>query len=137
MDFDILGKYFNDVKPGECLKDYYLRVLFEIGYDPILNVYSTEGGQIDYRKTSTKNLSTYFNKEFELTKELSIFIVGGATKEMMMDDSISYTGNMRSNTFNSGNNGIFRKLKIKNALDAVSILKIILSVTQEEHMRGK
>jgi hypothetical protein len=38
VDFDILGRYFNDVKPDECLKDYYLRVLFEIDYDKSLIV---------------------------------------------------------------------------------------------------
>lgn len=60
--FDVIGPYSNGYKPGECEKDYYMRVL-----------YCCE------KKNFLKLLEQ---------PTLKLYITGGATKEMMNDTSI-------------------------------------------------
>jgi hypothetical protein len=82
-------------------------------------------------------MNDYFNEDFSLIKDLDIYFVGGATKEMMLDDSVSYFGNMKSETFNANSEGVYRKIKIRNAIDAVSILRLILGVITDENLIKK
>ncbi|HEG0608232.1 TPA: hypothetical protein SB587_001542 [Campylobacter coli] len=136
-DFDILGFYTNNVKLGEIQKDFYIRFLYALEYKEELFVLN-QNNTIDYSKTTTNTLKTmYFDNNLELKKDLVIYFVGGATKEMMNDDSISYNGSMKSANFNQNNNGIFRKLKIKNALDSISIMQLMLSSITLETRNAK
>lgn len=63
-EFDILGPYSNSYKPLEPQKDFYLRTLYHV-YSPI-----------DF-------LSEYQKDGF------TVFLTGGATWEMMVDDKIA------------------------------------------------
>ena len=56
---------------------------------------------------------------------------------MMSDDSISYNGTMKSANFNQNNNAQYRKLKVRNALDCVAIMQMMLNVITTESLGGK
>lgn len=60
--FDVIGPYSNKYKPGECLKDYYMRVLYWCN-------------KKDFMSLLSKNV-------------LNLYIMGGATKKMMNDPNI-------------------------------------------------
>lgn len=136
-DFDILGAYHNDVKPTEIHKDFYLRYLFCLDY-PASHLIKNARGNINYHKTTHHVLDTlYFDEKLNLKKDMVIYFVGGATLAMMQDDSIAYYGSMRSDDFNAQNIACYRKLKIKNALDSLAILRLMLSVITTEHQVGK
>ena len=57
--FDVIGPYSNGYKPGELVKDYYIRVLYEI---------------------DKKEFNSLFTEKY-----FKLFITGGATKDMMND----------------------------------------------------
>ncbi|WP_396584033.1 hypothetical protein [Bartonella grahamii] len=136
-DFDILGTYTNHVKTIEMNKDFYLRFLFSIDYSNGQFVKNNKGG-IDYSATTVKFLSEqYFDDNLFLKRDLVVYFVGGATKEMMLDDTISYYGSMQSNNFNKSSTAKYRKLKIKNALDCISIIQLMLNVVADEASNGK
>lgn len=136
QDFDILGGYKNHVKKGEIEKDFYLRFLFALEYPK--DHYVRNGNKIDYSKTTTNVLRhLYFDDELNLKKEMTIYFIGGATHSMMSDDSISYNGSMRSHNFNQDNNAQYRKLKVRNALDCVAIMQMMLNVITTESSEGK
>ncbi|OCR05869.1 hypothetical protein BA920_03890 [Helicobacter pullorum] len=136
-DFDILGFYKNNIKSGEIQKDYYIRFLFSLEKTNeflILNEYN----RIDYAKTATNLLkNVYFDKDLNLQKDLTIYFVGGATKEMFQDNTIAYYGNMSSQNFNQNKNGIFKKIKIKNALDSIAIMQLMLNCIDNEAIIAK
>ena len=75
--------------------------------------------------------------DYLLKKNLVMYFVGGATNEMMNNPSISYYGSMESDIFNTEKNGLFKKIKLKNSLDAVSMIKLMLSVCTNENLDGK
>lgn len=136
QDFDILGGYKNNVKKEEGEKDFYLRFLFSLEYPKELHV--KQGSKIDYSKTTTNVLQNlYFDNDLNLKKDMVIYFVGGATNSMMSDDSISYSGTMKSTSFNQNNNAQYRKLKIRNALDCVAIMQMMLNVITTELKEGK
>ncbi len=60
--FDVIGPYSNSYKPGEQLKDYYMRVLYAC---------------------DKKNFMELFERPV-----LQLFITGGATKAMMQDTDV-------------------------------------------------
>lgn len=135
-DFDILGGYKNNIKKGEVEKDFYLRFLFSLEYPKELCIPNDKN--IDYAKTATNVLKKmYFNNDLSLKKDMIIYFVGGATKSMMSDDSISYNGTMKSINFNQKNNAQYRKLKVRNALDSVSIIQMMLNVITTEFVNKK
>lgn len=68
---------------------------------------------------------------------MTIYFIGGATNSMMSDDSISYNGTMKSANFNQNNNAQYRKLKVRNALDCVAIMQMMLNVITTESLGGK
>ncbi len=139
--FDVLGPYVNETKTYEKEKDFYLRLLYSLEYQDKNNItYQDKHNQIrvNYNKTTVNTLLTdYFNEDYTLKKDLIIYFVGGATKEMMNNNSISYIGSMESSIFNTQNEGSFKKIKLKNALDAISILNLMLGVCQNEHVNRK
>lgn len=64
FQFDVIGLYVNDCKPGEIKKDFYVRTLFPFVSNELI-----------------KRL-----KEDNFT----VYLTGGSTWEMMGDDSISH-----------------------------------------------
>lgn len=129
-NFDILGPYINNKKISENEKDYYLRLLFNLEYSKDNYIYYEKNGirNIDYNQTTINTLlKDYFDDDLNLIKDLKLIFVGGATTEMMKDDAISYTEMMKSDTFNINKSGLFRKIKLINGLDAISILNHILA----------
>ena len=136
-DFDILGFYKNDVKSGEIQKDFYIRFLFSLENMSEFNVLN-QYGKIDYAKTATNLLrNLYFDDELNLKRNLVIYFIGGATKEMMSDDSIAYYGNMSSTNFNQNKNGVFKKIKIRNSLDSIAIMQLMLNCITDEAIKAK
>lgn len=134
--FDILGGYSNDIKKGEIEKDFYLRFLFSLGEHKELTL--QKNGKIDYSATATNILQKFsFNEDLTLKNDMVIYFVGGATKSMMSDESIAYKGTMRSDNFNSDNKGIFNKIKLRNSLDCVSIMRLMLNTITNEEYSGK
>lgn len=133
-DFDILGAYINNVKIAENEKDFYLRFLFELDYrEENYHRFGINNEKINYNKTTVNTLlNDYFDENFDLKKDLVIYFVGGATREMMNDESISYIGDMKSEIFNQASDGKYKKIKLRNAIDSISILRLILgSITTE------
>lgn len=122
-------------------KHYYLRLLFSLDYDEENFIYYTDKYQnkkIDYNKTTLNTLyKDYFDEDYLLKKDLVVYFVGGATKEMMNNDSISYIGTMESDIFNTDKKGQFKKIKLKNSLDSISIIKLILGICTNEHIQKK
>lgn len=140
-DFDILGPYINQVKKVEMEKDFYLRFLFQLDYPKEYHIsYQNKSGKMSINYTQTTNHvldQLYFDEELNLKRDLVLYFVGGATKEMMNDDSISYVGSMTSESFNQQEQGQYRKIKIRNALDSISILQMMLNVITNENTQGK
>lgn len=136
-DFDILGAYTNQVKKTEIEKDFYLRFLFSLDYTNQPYVQNNQG-KIDYSATTTKVLKdVYFDENLCLKRDLTIYFVGGVTKDMMLDETIAYDGSMKSTNFNKSENAAYRKIKIRNALDCVSITQLMLNVILDEARQGK
>jgi|GEM_PF-7058526 len=136
-EFDVLGPYVNDTKKYENAKDFYLRFLFALDYRAENYIYGNNN-KINYNKTTTQTLAVdYFDDLFCLKKDLVIYFVGGATKSMMFDESLSYIGDMKSDSFNQQGEGKYRKIKLKNSLDSISILRLILGVVGDESTKGK
>ena len=140
-NFDVLGPYSNDVKKSEISKDYYLRILFQLDYRKENHItYENKKGEkkLNYNSTTTNTLyKDYFDSNYLLKKDLTLYFVGGATNDMMLNPSIAYEGTMGSESFNEKEQGLFKKIKLKNSMDAVSTLKLILSVCTNEHMKKK
>lgn len=139
-DFDILGAYTNNTKISEIAKDYYLRFLFKLDYpvDRLIKYQKNGREYINYSKTTTNVLNLdYFDENLNLKKDMVIYFVGGATRDMMQDNSLSYEGNMKSGSFNENGEGQFRKLKLRNALDCVAITRLMLSVIKDECVNSK
>ncbi|MDA3053308.1 hypothetical protein OFO01_07725 [Campylobacter sp. JMF_01 NE2] len=136
-DFDILGFYKNNVKSSEIQKDFYIRFLFSLENISEFHIFN-QYNNIDYAKTATNLLQNlYFDEELNLKRNLTIYFIGGATKEMMNDDSIAYYGNMTSVNFNQNKNGIFKKIKIRNALDSIAIMQLMLNCITDEAIKAK
>jgi hypothetical protein len=136
-NFDILGPYINNNKISENEKDYYLRLLFNLDYTSDNYIYYEKNMKkyIDYNQTTINTLlNDYFDNDLNLIKDLELIFVGGATNEMMKDDAISYTEIMESDTFNKNKSGLFKKIKLINGLDAISILNHILAINSH-HQR--
>lgn len=130
-NFDVIGPYTNQVKRKENEKDYYLRVFFQV--NPNNDVLSKK----NLNKTTSKLLKSFFDDDMNLINKLNVYFVGGATKEMMQDESISYIGSMKSNSYNKNNAAQYRKIKLRNAMDSISILHRILSVITDEKFKSK
>lgn len=137
QDFDILGPYINQVKKEEIAKDFYLRFLFSLDY-PKEYIIKNQEGKKDFSKTTTHVLEKmYFDDELNLKRNMTIYFVGGATNTMMLDETIAYTGNMGTSNFNTENEAQYRKIKIRNALDCIAIMQMMLNVIDQEACEGK
>lgn len=100
-EFDILGPYSNTYKPGEVMKDYFVRTLFHL-------------------ENPFRILKKIKSSEFAL------YLTGGATYKMMFDSNISIEkdlipeDNIRIQTSSS-----YRVVPFHNALDCRQIYNLI------------
>ncbi|MGK0365663.1 MAG: hypothetical protein ACI85O_002729 [Saprospiraceae bacterium] len=77
-EFDILGFYSNDYKPGEIQKDYYLRTLFHLAVERY------------WEKDSTTRIPIIEKLEEKMKRDgFEVFLTGGADWNMMIDDAFS------------------------------------------------
>lgn len=97
--FDVLGPYTNQYKPGEALKDYYMRVLYHCEKKDFL----------------------------ELLKkpEIMLYITGGATKEMMMDDNVYQLKHLVPAGGEVAVESDYRVIPLGNSLDIKELLAVI------------
>lgn len=128
-NFDVIGPYQNPIKgESEIEKDFYLRFFYELDYS-LKQYVIYENQKVHYSKTSTNLLKkVYFDEDLRLKKDLAIYFVGGATKEMMADQSIAYLGKMKSENFNQNENALYKNIKIKNSLDSIAILRLMFGI---------
>lgn len=133
-NFDILGPYTNNTKQVEKNKDFYIRFLICLDYKNNEKfVIKGRNNKISYSESSTNLLkSCYFDEFLNLKQNLTIYFVGGATNSMMNDESIAYNGYMNSNYFNKNKEGKFKKIKLRNSLDCISIMRLMLNVITDE-----
>ena len=99
-------------------------------YDQVdFRIIKTPKGQfINYSKTATNILTKeIFTEDLQLKSGFSIYFIGGATKEMMADEAISETLALRNESYKNVQ-GEFVTIKIYNALDAPTFLKMILGL---------
>ena len=95
-NFRVLGPYYNDIKRGERVKDFYAFIVFDLNqanYTQHHVRFKTPKGQfINYSKTATNILTKeIFTEDLQLKSGFSIYFIGGATKEMMADEAITET----------------------------------------------
>jgi len=77
-EFDILGFYSNDYKPGEIQKDYYLRTLFHLAVERY------------WEKDANTRIPIVEKLEEKMKKDgFEVFLTGGADWKMMIDDAFS------------------------------------------------
>jgi len=106
--FDIIGPYINNIyKHGEAEKDFYLRTLFH------------------YDNKRIQNFFEYFKNNI-----LNIYLVGGATKEMMLDENLFIKKHMKAGEIIGNRNGInattYKVIPIIKAKDAIQIKECIV-----------
>ena len=105
FEFDILGPYSNQVKPGEIQKDFYTRTLFHVPK----------------------------GKTFmELLKEdnFKVYLTGGATWEMMIDNEISKNKHLLpedSVGASEQEESLYRVVPFSKAIDTIEIYELILN----------
>lgn len=101
--FDILGPYSNTYKIGEIQKDYYVRTLFHL-YNPtdIVQKIREEG--------------------------FKIYLTGGATWEMMLDDTIAVNKDfIPQDSLYERVKTVYRVVPFSNALDTGEIKNLIIT----------
>ena len=103
-EFDILGPYSNSLKPGEILKDFYLRTLYHIPQD-----------------------STFL----DLIKKDSfpIFLTGGATWEMMTNNRFSKNKDLLPEdtlSMQPMQKATYRVVPFSKALDTNEMIKLLM-----------
>lgn len=101
--FDVIGPYVNDYKPGEIKKDFYVRTLYPFKSSELL-------GRI-------KN-DTFI-----------VYLTGGATWAMMNDDTISLEKDFipedELNIERLGKSSIYKVIPFSNALDSFNMINVI------------
>lgn len=104
--FDIIGPYNNDYKPGEIEKEFYTRTLYHLQ---------------SYKDFMPKLILDGFE----------VFLTGGATWDMMIDDNISILKDFVPEDEMLNRSSEYRVVPFSNALDSVEIKKIIISSDNE------
>lgn len=104
-EFDILGPYSNSVKPGEIQKDFYIRTLFHIpAGKTFLHVAKGNG--------------------------FKVYLTGGATWDMMIDDQVSKNKDLLPDDFVSQvqeEKSLYRVVPFSKSIDTVGIFDLINS----------
>jgi len=101
FQFDVLGPYFNTVKPQEIQKDYYVRTLYP--YD-------------------SKCIFQCINTSIE------VFLTGGATWGMMFDPRISKIKNLipDDEIIDHARKSMYKVVPLSLACDTISIVDMII-----------
>lgn len=84
--FDVIGPYSNHYKPGEIIKDYYMRVYYEcnkIDFMKLLHLPDENQDRADETKIKLQ--------EQMQSNYLRLYITGGATCQMMQNPEIFQT----------------------------------------------
>lgn len=120
--FDVIGPYSNSYKPGEVAKDFYVRTLFHLR-------------QTGFTKSSAgvkyPVIETILEKIYEPSFE--VFLTGGATWLMMIDESISKVKSfipedeMDISRLKTASN--YRVVAFQNSLDTIEIHKLIKQIS--------
>src|SRR5690554_2092931 len=101
--FDVIGPYINDYKPGEIMKDFYVRTLFPF--------------------TSNQFLERIKQDNFQ------VFLTGGSTWSMMIDDSVSFKKNFipedELDPTRLETASIYRVVPFSKALDSFEIIELL------------
>lgn len=97
-NYKIVGPYINEYKPNEITKDYYITTLFETKKDKILEA-----------------------------KEIVLYIIGAATKEMMNDDKISFNDPLDNQNNNQKCKTLYRVIRICDSISIFQLLENILN----------
>jgi hypothetical protein len=131
-NFRVLGPYHNDIKKSERVKDFYGFIVFDLNQQSNAKFHvktkTAKGEAIHYSKTATNILNNHiFTEDLKLKSGFSIYFIGGATKEMMADDSISENSSLANASYKN-RQGSFLAIKIYNALDAPTFLKLVLGL---------
>lgn len=110
--FDIIGPYENEYKITENAKDFYVRVLF-------------------HYNNKEKNKFIQSVMVSDTTNPFDIYLVGGATWEMMNNTELYKIKHLSSEemlgSFDKSGNTNYRTIPIIKALDTIEIIKLILS----------
>lgn len=100
-EFDILGPYSNAYKPGEVLKDYFIRTLFPMSKPTDII-------------------------ELVKSRNFMLYLTGGATKEMMFDPSLSKEKTfIPEDNFTIQTASLYKVVPFHNALDCGQIYHLI------------
>lgn len=110
--FDVIGPYHNGYKPGESIKDYFLRALFHFDNKNLRNFIATA-------------------KDSNRVLPFSIYLTGGATAEMMLDSKFYSVKELSEHEITglgstSGDKSEYRVIPIPKGLDAWQIAQHIL-----------
>lgn len=97
--FDVIGPYSNQYKPGECEKDYYMRVLY---------------------CCEKKNFMDLLGQA-----TLKMYITGGATKDMMNNNSIYQIKHLVPDGGEVDIESDYRVVPLGNSLDVVDFIEKI------------
>jgi hypothetical protein len=101
-EFDILGPYSNQVKPSEIQKDFYTRTLFHV----------PQGADfVELLKSS----------------DFKVYLTGGASWDMMMNDNYSQNKNLLpEDALSKQEESTYRVVPFSKALDSMEIYDLIL-----------
>lgn len=119
--FDVIGPYTNDYKPGEIKKDFYVRTLFHLKK---LGEFEGSGGFMV--PIIEKIMEKIYETDFE------VFLTGGADWEMMANNEIAFNKNFipedefSLNRIKTASN--YRVVPFSKALDSVEIYEKIKSL---------
>lgn len=97
--FDVIGPYSNDYKPGETLKDYYMRVLYWCDKSDFMSL---------------------LDKQY-----ITLYITGGATKSMMLDKNIYQDKHLIPSGGQVQVESDYRVIPLGRSLDAKDFFELI------------
>lgn len=97
--FDVIGPYSNGYKPGEQLKDYYMRALYHCDKKDFMSLLSQP--------------------------VLELFITGGATKEMMCDSTVYQNKHLLPSGGQVWTESDYRVIPLGKSLDVKQFFEIL------------
>jgi len=121
-EFDILGFYSNDYKPGEIQKDYYLRTLFHLAVERY------------WEKDANTRIPVIEKLEEKIKKDgFEVFLTGGADWEMMINNDFSKEKHLipedEMSTIRLKTKSSYRVVPFSKALDTYDIFERINAET--------
>jgi hypothetical protein len=111
--FDVIGPYHNGVKPGERLKDFFLRSLFHF---------------------NSNNVAGFVHEALDATRTfpLNVYLVGGATRAMMENKDLFRIKELAEHEITGGGNNHnggshYRVIPLPSALDVTQVTSALLA----------